>query len=867
MAGPGIEQGSSPNVSPACYHCTTSLGENSEEVGRIRARICERVESGLEGQREEERGGEGEMERGVEDDRHGNSRPTSEGGRCINTAAGRALTPHSLYGPISDASGICRRVCSRSRRRILRCHQGEASLVQTPVQAAVFTRQEMYLHQHISTARHHLAISLSSFWSPSGVEFRLLASHVSEPGSILLRSRSQIFARGKLAGRCRWSTGFLRDLPFPPLLQSGAAPYSLHFPLHFLLFCNHGASIAPLFNEVPLLNSHVEVALDGVTNWRVLSGFSHFPRPLNSGAPFHAYLPSPSSALKTPVSFFLMPAASVSSRMACRALSFSWMDLSLSLTYSWTGDTSSLFALLSISACMLSSASFHTTSCRPICIDVNAGARGHSVSLQAKACLLTRARYRLQPETQRLSTQDCLQNVPVIRIRARAAPNLQNRLYLRHLENALDYWPRFSQLDSGCGEPSRSWPAAIKRASGLPAGSSRTVEWLERRTSDASCERSDQQKGNLRLRASAQRRVPLQAGLLNWMLSLAKAWSIPFIRSSEMVSNCDRDTFFLTSCWSAFFSSANSSSSLSAFISRMWFSSSSKLCNNHVIIVATRRSWWQVWKIRRPARIESNFDRYQEVLQVTVPIARVWLCSDDTNELQPINLRWLHRTSFVVDSDAKYLAVRVPRLLSFGRLLTARSPEPMRVIESSSEQRRNKGTGGSGRSSRKTRRPAASSAPNPHVQKSGGDPAGDCARFPLVGGEQANRSATAAPALFDRGGGDLPTVRPTRLNEARPIARYGACSSGGHVVDVLTYHFLKPNSAHRPRTASITYILLPVVGNREVGAKGIGHRSAEASGRHLVKSPSVISNVNYLDLLPVTLTLTPVAPDSKNQKN
>ncbi|KAJ8890829.1 hypothetical protein PR048_010338 [Dryococelus australis] len=33
------------------------------------------------------------------------------------------------------------------------------------------------------------------------------------------------------AGRCRWSAGFLGDLPFPLLLHSGAAPYSPHFTL------------------------------------------------------------------------------------------------------------------------------------------------------------------------------------------------------------------------------------------------------------------------------------------------------------------------------------------------------------------------------------------------------------------------------------------------------------------------------------------------------------------------------------------------------------------------------------------------------------------------------------------------------------
>ncbi|KAJ8869745.1 hypothetical protein PR048_028753 [Dryococelus australis] len=40
----------------------------------------------------------------------------------------------------------------------------------------------------------------------------------------------RIFASGNRAGRCRWLAGFLGDLPFPPPLHSGAAPYSLPSP-------------------------------------------------------------------------------------------------------------------------------------------------------------------------------------------------------------------------------------------------------------------------------------------------------------------------------------------------------------------------------------------------------------------------------------------------------------------------------------------------------------------------------------------------------------------------------------------------------------------------------------------------------------
>ncbi|KAJ8878845.1 hypothetical protein PR048_019434 [Dryococelus australis] len=45
--------------------------------------------------------------------------------------------------------------------------------------------------------------------------------------------------------------------------------------------------------------------------------------------------------------------------------------------------------------------------------------------------------------------------VPVMAIRVRAAPGLGYRVSLRHMKNALDYSPRFSQRDSGCVEPSR----------------------------------------------------------------------------------------------------------------------------------------------------------------------------------------------------------------------------------------------------------------------------------------------------------------------------------------------------------------------------------------------------------------------------
>ncbi|KAJ8897553.1 hypothetical protein PR048_002902 [Dryococelus australis] len=41
----------------------------------------------------------------------------------------------------------------------------------------------------------------------------------------------RIFVSGNRAGRCRWSLGFLGDLPFRPPLHSSAAPFSPHFTL------------------------------------------------------------------------------------------------------------------------------------------------------------------------------------------------------------------------------------------------------------------------------------------------------------------------------------------------------------------------------------------------------------------------------------------------------------------------------------------------------------------------------------------------------------------------------------------------------------------------------------------------------------
>ncbi|KAJ8866909.1 hypothetical protein PR048_032771 [Dryococelus australis] len=59
----------------------------------------------------------------------------------------------------------------------------------------------------------------------------LLASHLGEPGSVLDGVTLGFLHVDNGAGRCRWSAGFLGDLPFPPPFHFGAAPYSTNFTL------------------------------------------------------------------------------------------------------------------------------------------------------------------------------------------------------------------------------------------------------------------------------------------------------------------------------------------------------------------------------------------------------------------------------------------------------------------------------------------------------------------------------------------------------------------------------------------------------------------------------------------------------------
>ncbi|KAJ8865755.1 hypothetical protein PR048_033276 [Dryococelus australis] len=69
-------------------------------------------------------------------------------------------------------------------------------------------------------------INSSSIKDRGGWAVRPLASHQGEPCSTPGLGHPRIFARRNRAGRCRWSAGFLGDLPFTPPLHSSAAPSS-----------------------------------------------------------------------------------------------------------------------------------------------------------------------------------------------------------------------------------------------------------------------------------------------------------------------------------------------------------------------------------------------------------------------------------------------------------------------------------------------------------------------------------------------------------------------------------------------------------------------------------------------------------------
>ncbi|KAJ8897426.1 hypothetical protein PR048_002772 [Dryococelus australis] len=57
-------------------------------------------------------------------------------------------------------------------------------------------------------------------------EFEMMREDLEKRPGLNTRPGHRIFASGCCVGRCRWSAGFLRDLPFSPPLHSGAYPFS-----------------------------------------------------------------------------------------------------------------------------------------------------------------------------------------------------------------------------------------------------------------------------------------------------------------------------------------------------------------------------------------------------------------------------------------------------------------------------------------------------------------------------------------------------------------------------------------------------------------------------------------------------------------
>ncbi|KAJ8870503.1 hypothetical protein PR048_029526 [Dryococelus australis] len=168
---------------------------------------------------------------------------------------GRALVPRAglAFPPTAVAVSSCSRamifnsrrcwppLCScnlatRIPRRLavsdsLRSHVGNMSdvaLFSIPMLYGFKPRPNAYKNR----AKYALSSSLlfppaaANFMGRGGVVVRLLASHVGGPGSIPGGVAPWIFACGNRAGRCLWSADFLEDLPFPPALHSGTAPFT-----------------------------------------------------------------------------------------------------------------------------------------------------------------------------------------------------------------------------------------------------------------------------------------------------------------------------------------------------------------------------------------------------------------------------------------------------------------------------------------------------------------------------------------------------------------------------------------------------------------------------------------------------------------
>ncbi|KAJ8877906.1 hypothetical protein PR048_022365 [Dryococelus australis] len=133
---------------------------------------------------------------------------------------------NQAQGPLQSlAQPISKRLLSHQRN--IACHFASERL------AALRLRTEVHCWRNGRSVdfRFTRVLNLFALRGRCDVVVRLLASHRGEPDSIPGGVGPRMFVCGNRVGRCRWSAGFPRGLPFTPSLHSGAAPYSPRFTL------------------------------------------------------------------------------------------------------------------------------------------------------------------------------------------------------------------------------------------------------------------------------------------------------------------------------------------------------------------------------------------------------------------------------------------------------------------------------------------------------------------------------------------------------------------------------------------------------------------------------------------------------------
>ncbi|KAJ8881287.1 hypothetical protein PR048_017766 [Dryococelus australis] len=135
------------------------------------------------------------------------------------------------YTPIYDVRGVC---C-----RLVGMHTGKRSPHSTESQNSSsqrnLTAHHNDTHTDTVTVRIHVRkLGNSQLLRVQSMKTSQKIRVIADGVESFLGLHSQpppppwIFACGNRAGRCRWSAGFLDDLPFPQSFHSGAAPHSHH---------------------------------------------------------------------------------------------------------------------------------------------------------------------------------------------------------------------------------------------------------------------------------------------------------------------------------------------------------------------------------------------------------------------------------------------------------------------------------------------------------------------------------------------------------------------------------------------------------------------------------------------------------------